>query len=238
MGVAKEIAEIVRTEGLWGTLQYARHWVGDKYGENKLRIDTSGVSSHAEAGVENPDPNWRSYEAASYSHVRNSILQAGIRPHEDVFLDYGSGRGRPCLIAATYPYRKVIGIEISPALVSDASDNLERARPMLVCQNVEFVCTDATTYELPDDVTVIFLYNTFGGEVFRKVVENIRESARRAPRPLRVIYSFPSWAEDPFGGQEDFRLRKEFDVYSRRCAGRTLARIYDAAASQGIRDAR
>lgn len=44
---------------------------------------------------------------------------------------------------------------------------------------------------MPADVTVIFLYNPFGGESFARVLKQIVESADRAPRRIRLVYANP-----------------------------------------------
>jgi hypothetical protein len=56
---------------------------------------------------------------------------------------------------------------------------------------VEIVVADATQYELPDDVTVIFMHSPFKGATFRRVLDRIGASLDRRPRRLRLIYKNP-----------------------------------------------
>jgi hypothetical protein len=53
------------------------------------------------------------------------------------------------------------------------------------------VRADATTYRVPDDVTVVFLYNPFRGDVLQAALTRVLESFDRAPRRLRVVYANP-----------------------------------------------
>ncbi len=56
---------------------------------------------------------------------------------------------------------------------------------------MEFVCEDATNFEVPDNATIVYMYNPFRGEVFEQVVDNLRASVVRRRRPLRTIYLSP-----------------------------------------------
>ena len=44
--------------------------------------------------------------------------------HDFVFIDLGSGKGRTLLMASDYPFRRIIGVELLPALHQAAQDNL------------------------------------------------------------------------------------------------------------------
>ncbi len=111
---------------------------------------------------------------------------------DDVVIDYGCGKGRvPIWVASRFPVRRVIGVEIDKDLHAAAEANWERWSGRRRCESVEFICEDATNYEVPDDLTVVYLYNPFRGEVFERVVDNLRASVVRRARPLKVIYAFP-----------------------------------------------
>ncbi len=110
---------------------------------------------------------------------------------DDVFLDIGSGKGRVVLLAATYPVRRVIGVELSSVLHEIAQSNLARAVKWLACQDVQLVCGDAASYPIPDDVTVVYLFNPFVGAPFLRVIDNIEESLLRRNRPVWIFYTNP-----------------------------------------------
>src|SRR5271163_2983061 len=48
--------------------------------------------------------------------------------HDFVFLDLGSGKGRTLLMASDYPFRRIVGVELLPALHQDAQENLSKYR--------------------------------------------------------------------------------------------------------------
>src|ERR1017187_10137955 len=48
--------------------------------------------------------------------------------HDFVFIDLGSGKGRTLLMASDYPFRRIVGVELLPALHRAAQENLSRYR--------------------------------------------------------------------------------------------------------------
>ena len=123
------------------------------------------------------------------------MLNASDIEPDDVFLDLGAGKGRVLYQAARYPFRRVIGVEISPLLTVVARQNLARKRRRLRCREIELITMDAAEYEIPDDVTVVYLYHPFIGETFAKVVERLAASLDRRSRHMRVIYASPTQEE-------------------------------------------
>jgi SAM-dependent methyltransferase len=119
-----------------------------------------------------------------------------IDPAEDVFLDYGCGKGRAVVLAATHPFRKVMGVELSADLCERARDNLKRAGKKLRCKDVEIVNADAAHYRIPAEVSVIFLWNSFFGQVLIQAIEQVRLSLAASPRRLRLINASPHGERD------------------------------------------
>lgn len=155
-------------------------------------IETATVVSLQELGVAAPERV--DYEAAPWGALRR-ILKRDEIDERDVFIDLGCGKGRALLQAAKYPFKRVIGVELSAELANVAMANIERFAPKLRCKNVEVVHSDVLKYDLPDDVTVVFMNNPFQGRIFGGVVEKLQESLRRRPRALRIVYYLPDEEE-------------------------------------------
>ena len=134
-----------------------------------------------------PSAEFVRYQAVSYSDMREVIELLAIGPSE-VFLDYGSGMGRAVCLAATYPFRTVIGIEISRDLCALANHNLNKVRDKLQCRDVRFLEKNAQEYKIPEAVTIFFFFNPFRGSVLTEVLDNIARSVREAPRKVRVVF--------------------------------------------------
>ncbi len=102
--------------------------------------------------------------------------------------------------------------------------NLQQARRR--CQQIEIIASPAETYAIPDDVSVLYLFNPFRGATLKKVIQNLADSLQRSPRKLTLIYVLPIQQEDPF--QHQPWLIKTLD---RNSEGLRLA-VYEAAGGE------
>jgi|SRR5689334_3026752 len=132
------------------------------------------------------------YLATGYLRFRQLMAHLMIRPEEDVFLDFGSGLGRAVILAATYPFRKVIGVELVADLHTRAQENVHRALRRLRCRDIELHNADARSFHIPAEVTIIYMWNPFSGAVLWQVLGNIRQSILEAPRIITVVHLSPT----------------------------------------------
>ena len=151
-------------------------------------IDTAKVVHLHELGLE--AENRQDYHPTPWHLLKRALSEHDWAP-TDVFIDFGCGKGRVLVEAATHPFGRVIGVEISPDLAQAARINLERARASLRCREVAVITADVLDYEIPDDVTVAYFFDPFHGEIFSAVVDKLLASLRRQPRELTVLYMDP-----------------------------------------------
>jgi hypothetical protein len=157
--------------------------------ERRHGIQTLGIIELEELGLAGPDRE--RYKPTEWSTLPRVLPRHRVGP-EDVFIDFGSGLGRVVYQAALrYPFKRVIGVELSEQLNEVAQRNLERNRARLRCRSFELVAADVLEYEIPDDVTVAFFANPFRGATFATVIERLLESLDSHPRRLRLIYRNP-----------------------------------------------
>src|SRR5678816_1101821 len=103
------------------------------------------------------------------------------------FVDLGSGKGRTLLMAAEYPFRKIIGVELLPALHRVASDNVRKyASERRKCFVVEARCGDVKQFEFPDEPLVLYLFNPLPEAGLAVVIRNLETSLREHPRRVCV----------------------------------------------------
>jgi len=128
------------------------------------------------------------HEPSSPDAFRMALDSLDVDVTQMVFVDYGSGAGRAVLMASTYPFREVVGIELAPWLHARAQANV-RAFPAEAVRAgaIRLVCANAAAFELPPDPAVLYLYNPFGAGVMRQVRANIEASLARHPRPITII---------------------------------------------------
>ena len=128
------------------------------------------------------------YRATSYRGAAR-ILDRLDPTSADAFLDIGCGAGRMICVAAQYSFSRIIGLEMDPVICNRARSNINELRTFVV--RPEIVCGDATKFKISDDITIVFLYNTFGGDPLRALLAHILESYDRQPRRIRIVYLNP-----------------------------------------------
>ncbi|WP_225978530.1 class I SAM-dependent methyltransferase [Gandjariella thermophila] len=169
--------------------KWLRHATTDLLFERRYGVHTADLVYLDELGL--GDAERKRYQPTGWLSLVRILRLSEVGP-DDVFIDFGCGMGRAVLQAAIrYPFRKVIGVEISEKLIGIARDNLARNTSRLRCKDVSLVCADALDYEIPDDVTVAYFANPFTGSIFNRVIKSLIESVDRAPRTVRVIYANP-----------------------------------------------
>jgi SAM-dependent methyltransferase len=192
-----------------GAYMHVRRMTSTLLLDRRMGIETSipaPLSSLGVAGRDRVD-----YEPSGILLTRRMLDAHPIQP-DDVFLDLGCGKGRVVLQAARRPFRRVVGVDVSPQLIDVAQRNLESCRSRLRCQDVEFVAADAASYEIPDDVTAVYMCNPFGGEIFQAAVDALLASVERRPRRLRLSYCMPL-EHDRLMATGRFRLAGELTTW-------------------------
>jgi predicted RNA methylase len=152
--------------------------------DRALGIETSARVDLADLGLAHPERV--GYEAGSWLDLPRILRRGEAR--DEVFLDLGAGKGRALLMASLYPFRRIVGVELSSGIAAVALRNIERFRPRTRCADIDLVVADAVDYRVPDDVTVVYLFNPFRGRTFDAAIRNLIASIDRNPRTVRLIY--------------------------------------------------
>ena len=124
------------------------------------------------------------YRAAGWRSLQVILKRGDVTP-TDVFVDFGCGKGRVLYLASRYPFREVIGVDLSPEVVEAARRNLRRRR------HIRVEVANAADWPIPEDLTFAFFHNPFPNSIFESVTENVLKSLKRRPRRFRVIYRRP-----------------------------------------------
>jgi SAM-dependent methyltransferase len=118
--------------------------------------------------------------------------QTGFAFGDFVFIDLGSGKGRTLLMASDFPFCRVVGVELLPALNLIAQENLNKYRSdAQKCFAIESTCADAAGFDFPGEPIVLFLFNPFPESGLRRVIANLEQSLREYPRKVYVLYHNP-----------------------------------------------
>jgi 16S rRNA G966 N2-methylase RsmD len=166
----------------------ARHRSYTWYFERRLGVDTGGWIDHHDLDYRFADG--KPYGPIGYEHVFWALDQIPFPAGQTELIDYGAGRGRAIIAAASRPFHRVTGVEMSPSLARDASDNVARMQNRRAA-HVEVVQANALDFPIPATANVFYFFNPFAGEALRQMTGLIRQSIEAHPRPAFVIYFNP-----------------------------------------------
>ena len=172
-----------------------RQRYGDVEYDWDFRVDTTGATvGWRDRLLGHFHSPYQPTEPALFREMLESLIQANpkIDFREFTFIDIGSGKGRALLMAADYPFRRVLGIELLPALHRVAQENIKKYKSdSQQCFAIECVLGDASEFAFPPEPTVLYLFNPLPESGLARMISNLEHSLREHPRPVFVLYHNP-----------------------------------------------
>jgi hypothetical protein len=161
--------------------------------DKELGTDTIQIREVGTLEIDGPSARHAvRYQASSAALVRSTISGLATDLSDMTFVDFGSGKGRVVMIAASFPFKAIVGVELSRELHQIALENLRRASSHLEnIQRVSLTCCDALDFELPASNLVCYLYNPFGPAVLAPLVKRLWLHGSHQGYRTFVIYMDP-----------------------------------------------
>jgi SAM-dependent methyltransferase len=162
----------------------------------------------------------------------HSALAAIPLPHEQYsFVDVGSGKGKVLLMAADYPFRRVVGIEYSPLLHQVAVKNIASyVSSTQRCRDVVAELGDALAYVPPPGPLFFFMFNALAPDMMERWLAGVdRLAGEDSDRAIVVEYTNLRTVREMAPvlerrvNLETFRRSGKFVVLANSAARRTLA---------------
>ncbi len=180
-----------------GLLRLYRHHAFDR----RLGVDTRGYSDLR-------------YEPTPADVFREMIARLPFDPRDFVFVDFGSGKGKALMLAAHYPFRRVVGVELWEDLHQVALQNLASFRERTDCvSQVKSLRMDAADFPLPDEPLVLYFFNPFPEAVLTRVLSNLEQSLARAPRRVYLLFYAPVRRGAPWDRRRAFESARFLTIY-------------------------
>ena len=184
----------LRRDGVAGVLAAAaerRNAFEERLFDRRFGIETRGIiedlSAHGAAG-----PNLEHavrYEPIQLPVYRRIERALPVAARDYDFVDYGCGKGRALILAAESGFRRMIGVEFAPRLLSVAERNIAAYRARRPHGGAfEVVSIDATEYEPPSNPAVLFFYNPFDAPVMARVLERLDRAWQRHRADWLLVY--------------------------------------------------
>lgn len=183
---------VLRTEGPQALIGKVAMQIGDHAFDLRYDVDTCRWASLTDLDVAGTQRRHGvDYEPTGGGEFSRLMRDAPI-PRSGAFLDLGAGKGRVLLMASRLGFDRVVGVDLAEELCAVARTNAATFRRKVPdAAPIDIVCSDASTYAIDEDVTVVFLFNPFDEHVLGQVMDRIDESLSRRQRPLYVIYNNP-----------------------------------------------
>jgi hypothetical protein len=191
--------------------------------DRKFHVDTGGEIHLSELDIQSPNSAFGNSYQPSPPKIFFEMLGTIDIPHGDyTFIDFGSGKGLVLLLASTYSFRRIIGVEFSPQLHRIAEQNIRNYQnPSRRCWNIELLLGDVVDYRIPEEPVVLYLFNPFNEKLVELLVANIRRSLEVKPRPVFVLYKNPI-ANAVFEKQEflqTVKITEQYAIYKNELTG-------------------
>jgi SAM-dependent methyltransferase len=164
--------------------------------DRSANADTGGVQHLPGLTIASPNAvHGSSHIAVSPQEFASSLTVAEQDfppPDQTSFVDLGSGKGRALLMAADRGYARVIGVEFAGELDAIARRNVAGRADR---DRFTLIHGDAADFDLPAGPVLLFLYHPFDRPVMATVAEKAMRSWLADPRPIRVVYQNPIFAD-------------------------------------------
>lgn len=159
-------------------------------------VDTSGYVPAAECAGDAVLASQITFYGGSQPSIVRASLASLPEPERYSFVDIGCGKGRPLVVASEFPFRRLVGVELSPRLAE-----LARANAAIVAARhpgrtlIEVQTGDATALSPPADHTVYFMYHAFNQTLVSALVENIERQLQDRLKHAFFVYYNPVHGE-------------------------------------------
>jgi hypothetical protein len=171
-----------------------RQRYGDVEYDWDFRVDTTGATvgwrdrllGHFHSPYQPTEP------ALFHEMLASLISSAEIDFRKFTFIDIGSGKGRVLLMAADYPFRRILGVELLTELHRVAKENISKYQSdSQQCFAIDCLLGDASEFTFPPESTVLYLFNPLPESRLTRMIGNLERSLREHPRALYVLYHNP-----------------------------------------------
>jgi SAM-dependent methyltransferase len=185
----RETLSTLKRNGIRRTLGAARSRLHDYTFDARYGTDTVGRVDLSQLDIPYESARLGNRYQPTGAGAFKAMMEALKLTRDDVLVDFGSGKGQVLMMAARYPFKRIVGIEFSDRLCVISRTNVEKFKAREpIGASIEVVHEDAGRYTFKDDETVFYFFVPFDDEIFGRVLENIDASLKRRPRQASLVY--------------------------------------------------
>ena len=129
------------------------------------------------------------YMPSDRSAFEDMMRALSIDHRRFTFVDIGSGKGRALYLAAAYPFRKIIGVEVVPELHRAAVENIRRWRQRHPdAPEIDSILLDARAFALPPEPLLLYLFNPLPQAALESLLHRLEQSLAQHRREVYLVY--------------------------------------------------
>ncbi|MEL6866183.1 MAG: class I SAM-dependent methyltransferase [Bacteroidota bacterium] len=165
------------------------------------------------------------YYAVPQQFAHTIFEGLGIRYESYSFIDIGSGKGRIAMIASSFPFKKVVGVELLPQFHQIAQSNFQKYQVQnQLAAPVDFICMDAIDYTAQlqlDSDAIFFFFHPFQANTLKKFLDQVQKNDRDGQHNILLVYCGGMGMS--FGGFDEYLpvLNESFHCLDIRLVGKT-----------------
>jgi hypothetical protein len=164
------------------------------------------------------------YQVTPIRNFRRFMKRPRLDWPEYTFIDLGCGKGLTLLLASSFPFRRIVGVEFEPGIHAICEANIRQFLGQVKGPRppVDAIHMSAADYQLPSGNILLYLFNPFDEHVMAQVTERLREALAKESRSIRIVYSHPNHTESLLAlpgiqvlAEETFQCRKSLNNLGR-----------------------
>ncbi len=131
-------------------------------------------------------------QPSSFYSLNKAFKLIKLKPTEISLADIGCGSGRVLSFGMLSGFKEVYGVDLDKSGLEKAQQNCETMHRNGATTTFALTYADASTYAIPKNVNVIYMFNPFGEKTMSKIVENIINYSAGVIKNVYIIYSNPA----------------------------------------------
>jgi len=163
----------------------------DRYGtETSMIYDQLELPEHVSTERLRFSTRFHPSPTRAFRHILRTLQEYVENYDKWLFIDIGCGLGRNLLLASEHPFKRIIGVEISPFLCSKAIANIAKYDHSSHCSCIaEVVCTDILEYAFPKNDSILYFWEPFREFVImERLLQILEEKARQNNTKFILVF--------------------------------------------------
>jgi hypothetical protein len=107
---------------------------------------------------------------------------------QTAFVDIGAGKGRAMLLASQHLFRRIVGVELHPALAAASRTNIEHYQATHTTPLIRLNEADVMAMRMPAGPCLFFLFNPFDFVMMDRFLHRVETQFKDRPGQLDLLY--------------------------------------------------